>query len=101
MSIKHTFIGWCKEDTHDKVWGVFKLRNGNGWDNDTYVTYWGRRGKKLQTKISVSTEWDIEKLIASKTHKGYVGIDEDKLDDVYPEFQQDLEKTAFWAMFKV
>jgi hypothetical protein len=39
----------------------------------------------------------MERLIHSKDAKGYREIPEDKLNEVYPEFEQDLEKTAFWA----
>ena len=100
MSIDYKFIGWCQEGTSDKVWGVIKLRDGNSWDNDSYCTFWGRRGRALQTKVSVESEWDIEKLISNKSHKGYTEIDTDKLNEVYPEFEEDLEKTAMWAMLK-
>lgn len=102
MSIEHTFIGWCRdeEENHDKVWGIIKL-NGGAWDGN-YVTYWGRRGKKLQTKIYKDVGyWEMENLADKKTGKGYKKIEKSQLDKVYPEFQQDLEKTAFWAMFKV
>jgi predicted DNA-binding WGR domain protein len=59
---------------------------------------WGRRGKKLQSKIVETTNHEMGKLIGSKDAKGYCEIPEDKLHEVYPEFQQDLEKTAAWSM---
>jgi predicted DNA-binding WGR domain protein len=98
------FIGWCQEDNHDKVWGVIVLER----DINKYVYYpdhkicvfWGRRGKKLQTKISTESQRDINKLIGSKTKKGYDRINLENLHKVYPEFQQDLEQTAFWSMLK-
>lgn len=102
--MEYTFIGWCKEDTADKVWGVIELNEVaphvyNPINN--YVVFWGRRGKKLQTKVSSEYHNDIRKLIRSKSSKGYVQVSRDQLDEVYPEFQTDLEKTAFWAMFKI
>jgi predicted DNA-binding WGR domain protein len=102
MSVEYTFIGWCRDEeaNADKVWGIMKL-TGNGWTG-SYVSFWGRRGKKLQTKLHKDEyEWNMEKLVDQKARKGYKGIDKDKLDTVYPEFQADLEKTAFWNMFKV
>lgn len=95
------FIGWCKEDTHDKVWGVINLNHTETYLSvGNYVVFWGRRGKKLQTKIlKDKTYWDVEALVRSKERRGYVKID--NLDSVYPEFQSDLEKTAMWSMFKV
>lgn len=102
MSIEYTFIGWCRDEeaNADKVWGMIKL-TGDGWQG-TYVSFWGRRGKKLQTKMHKDTyEWNMEKLAEQKEGKGYRPIKKDELDTVYPEFQQDLEKTAFWALFRV
>jgi predicted DNA-binding WGR domain protein len=85
------FIGWCHEGTHDKVWGAIKLNDGK------VLTFWGRRGKKLQTKLAADN-WDLRKLIDSKENKGYVSVDQHKLNQVYPEFENDLEKTAMWAI---
>lgn len=36
-----------------------------------------------------------------KIRKGYHKVDTTKLNEVYPEFEEDLGKTTFWAMFKV
>jgi len=93
--MKYKFIGWCREDNHDKVWGVIALHS------NSYVTFWGRRGAKLQTKIVEGDPWDINELIRKKKNKGYQEIFIWDLDSVYPEFQSDLEKTAFWASLKV
>ncbi len=103
--LNYKFIGWCHEDNHDKVWGVIYLEKPvqqYAWrpSGAKCVSFWGRRGKKLQTKI-VEDNYDLETLIRSKTRKGYTGVDSNKLNEVYPEFEEDLGKTAFWAMFKV
>ena len=101
IMLNFTFIGWCKEDTHDKVWGVINLtpKETSEYICD-YVIFWGRRGKKLQTKILKNERyWEVERLVDSKQRKGYNKIE--NLDSVYPEFQSDLEKTAMWSMFKV
>lgn len=93
--MKYVHIGWCQEDKHDKVWGVIELQPYK------YVTFWGRRGAKLQTKIVEGSTWQMDDLFRKKVNKGYQEIEEWQLDDVYPEFKSDLEKTAFWATFKV
>jgi len=90
--MNYAFIGWCKEDTHDKVWGAIELGTAK------YVTFWGRRGKKLQTKSLNISSYGLIKLIRQKTAKGYASVDKANLDKVYPEFEQDLEKTAMWSM---
>lgn len=98
------FIGWCQEDNHDKVWGIIILeRDINKYVYDPshkIVTFWGRRGKKLQTKISTESQREINKLISSKTKKGYDKINLQNLHKVYPEFKTDLEQTAFWSVLK-
>ena len=40
-------------------------------------------------------------MFRKKTNKGYKEVDKDLLDEVYPEFQTDLERTAFWATLKI
>lgn len=102
--MNYEWIGWCQEDSHDKVWGVIVLER----DINKYVynpdhkiaVFWGRRGKKLQTKVSVESQRNINTLINSKSKKGYSMVDLARLNEVYPEFQQDLEQTSFWSMLK-
>lgn len=101
------FIGWCNDGNHDKVWGVIFLESpkdefNKGFHYPTHlkcVTFWGRRGKKLQTKASVD-DHQMFTLINRKLDKGYSRVNIKKLDEVYPEFQTDLEETAFWATLK-
>jgi len=104
-NLDYAFIGWCRdpEANSDKVWGAICLREPTASyrDDGKYVTFWGRRGKKLQTKIVEGANWDVHKLFLKKLDKGYNQVDKSRLDEVYPEFEDDLSKTAFWAMFKV
>jgi len=94
-------IGHCKEGTSDKIWGLIKLTDKGSYYND-YAAFWGRRGKALQTKIHHDIDqWDAEKLFRKKEDKGYSQIDMSRLQDVYPEFEQDLQKTAMWATLKM
>jgi predicted DNA-binding WGR domain protein len=100
--MEYTFIGWCRDEeaNTDKVWGIIKL-SGDRWEGN-YVSFWGRRGKKLQTKLHTDeTTWSMERLAEKKETKGYKRIDRRSLDSVYPEFQSDLEQTAFWASLSV
>ena len=96
MKINYKYIGWCSEDNSDKVWACIQL-NGDRW-HGKFLTVWGRCGKQLQSKIVESNTYEMGRLIGSKVAKGYRGIQEDKLNQVYPEFQQDLERTAAWSM---
>jgi len=96
MTINYKYIGWCSVDNSDKVWACIQL-NGDRW-HGKFLTVWGRRGKQLQSKIVESNTYEMGRLIGSKVAKGYRGIQEDKLNEVYPEFQQDLERTAAWSM---
>ena len=96
--MEYKFIGHCKEGTKDKVWVLMKLRGG-GWTG-SYAAVWGRRGKTLQYLVHKdTTEWEMDKLIRSKENvKHYKEIDEAKLADVYPEFENDLKGIALWAI---
>ena len=100
-NVEYLFIGWFRNEAKnsDKVWGLIKI------SDNSCVAFWGRRGKKLQTKIhnfeyinSAYLPSEIERLLNSKTSKGYIRVNKDKLDKVYPEFQQDLEQTAVWSI---
>lgn len=100
--MRYAHIGWCKEGNHDKVWGAICLQEPEHWyTSGKYVTFWGRRGAKLQTKILECTEFKISEMFRKKTNNGYTPVYKQDLDEVYPEFQQDLEKTAFWATLKI
>ena len=95
--IDYKFIGWCGDGIHDKVWVCIKLSGNQG--SGKYLSVWGRRGKTLQSKQLDATSYDIDKLIRSKESK-YAEIPRDKLHEVYPKFQEDLEKTTAWALLK-
>lgn len=97
--MEYNFIGWCQEGSSDKVWVCIQL-NGDRWGG-TFVTVWGRRGKKLQHRVNDhASSWDMEKLVNSKHKKGYTKIDKENLDKVYPEFEHDLEAIGIWALLK-
>lgn len=96
--MEYFWIGHCKEGTSDKIWGIIKLNDTTFGDSD-YVSFWGRRGRKLQTKLHKDAgNYEMEQLLWKKQDRGYNQIDTTKLSDVYPEFEQDLEQTAVWAM---
>lgn len=107
--MEYMHIGWCKDEktNADKVWGIILLAkdvpHSVAWPFETnkYVTFWGRRGAKLQTKLWSGNDRDAIDMFMKKQRNGYNSVDKDMLDQVYPEFQQDLEKTAFWATFKI
>lgn len=104
MAIDFGFIGWFKEENHDKVWGIIwlePLRNPGGFYNNNRkcITFWGRRGKKLQSKLTFGGSQLYSK-VDEKKSKGYKEIDTTKLNEIYPEFQKDLQKLAVWSMLK-
>jgi len=102
--MKFEHIGWCKEGAHDKVWGVILLQEDTGMTYhkiNKYMTFWGRRGAKLQTKLVEDSAFELGDMFRKKLKKGYQEVDKNELDKVYPEFQSDLEKTAIWAALKL
>ena len=106
--MNYHWIGHCQEGTSDKVWGMICLTGNNHeasnypWTGHDYVAFWGRRGKKLQTKIyKTHNYYEINKLCDKKIDRGYNTINVARLDEVYPEFEQDLEQTTVWALLSV
>ena len=97
--MNYKFIGWNNRDGADKVWGVIYIEDRTGIRPKVLI-FWGRRGKKLQTKMD-REGWDLDKLIREKSEKGYKIIGNYELETVYPEFQNDLEKTTMWALLKL
>ena len=97
--MNYKFIGWNNRDGADKVWGVIYIEDRTGIRPKVLI-FWGRRGKKLQTKID-REGWDLDNLIREKSEKGYKIIGNYELETVYPEFQNDLEKTTMWALLKL
>lgn len=91
------WIGWCHdpEKNHDKVWGIIRLDEDNLYGR--VLIFWGRRGKKLQTKFDNNGR-KLSVLITNKEAGGYKSIDAKLLEKVYPEFRNDLEKTAIYAV---
>ena len=98
--MKFYCIGWCKEDNHDKVWGAIVLSTPTPEKTRIkYITFWGRRGKKLQTLIRYCPD-EVSNVWRLKVKKGYTAIDRERLDQVYPEFQSDLEKLAVYSILR-
>jgi hypothetical protein len=98
--MNYCWIGHCKEDNSDKIWGIIRLSSNTHWNGD-FVSFWGRRGKRLSTRIHKdASEYEMERLSDKKADKGYKQIDTARLEEVYPEFEHDLEATALWAMLK-
>lgn len=98
MALNFKFIGHCfdAKENHDKVWGVIYIGDPDSFDTKC-LTFWGRRGKKLRTKASVD-DYDMTTLVRTKINSGYRKVNFAKLNEVYPEFETDLEKTAMWAI---
>lgn len=108
--LKYIFIGWMKEGQADKVWGAIELvapDKSSYYATGKYLTFWGRRGKRYQTKIVKSSEpsldyysrhSEIGKKIQEKKDKGYKTVDKTHLENVYPDFEKDLQTTAFWTV---
>lgn len=82
MDIK--FIGWCNEGNHDKVWGIGDCGDGE------YMTFWGRRGNKLQTNRKYMSWPKVRSLVSSKLNKGYVEFDKDELDQIHENFRKQV-----------
>lgn len=94
--MEYEHIGWCKEDNHDKVWGIISVREVNPRTR-VFVTFWGRRGYKLHFKVWEGDDWSAYQEFRKKERKGYKSIPQTDLDQVYPGFEEEMRKTAAWA----
>lgn len=97
------FIGWCKEDNHDKIWGYFlrptsttKPAGSSIWWNPptkdygwNCVRFWGRRGKAMQFKPDITGE-ELRKVLNQKISKGYIKITEAQLNTIWPTFDEEM-----------
>lgn len=101
--MKIEILLWCNDEkaNADKVWGVIHLHKITDFPRvNQYATFWGRRGKKLQTKVWQGGPYEVSILADKKVDRGYQWVDVDNMSTLYPEFQEDLEKTAVWALLK-
>lgn len=100
-NLNYVFIGSLvnHQTNSDKIWTVIELVPPVGYyGQGTYVTCWGRRGSKYQTKVVKATTYQIRDMYNAKIDKGYGRVNRDKLDEIYPNFEKDLETTAFWTV---
>jgi hypothetical protein len=87
------WVGQCKYDQHDKVWGWFFYnpeRKVNAMPS-TFHVFWARTGKSLSFTTHSYDKWQIKRLVADKQTKKYQGISLDKLEEIWPSFYDDLE----------
>lgn len=106
MSTQFGFIGWCNDpaENHDKVWGYF-YRPTPGYDDPNVphwnkpqrniVTFWARRGKAMQFKAGKENS-EVHKLVRSKLGKGYDRINDRRLQEIWPSFNQECEEKLMW-----
>lgn len=76
------YLGWCREGTSDKVWGIVKK------DTNLYATFWGRRGAKLQKNVKDMSGQEAMALIRSKQRKGYLEIPKDDMEMVHDSLRK-------------
>lgn len=102
MKILH--VGWCNKDNSDKVYAIIELQVVKKLHNDmpyhdtiNFVRIWGPRGKSLRHKIDTMKRHEIESLFSSKVKRNYKVINESELNDLYPEFEEDLKDIGIWA----
>jgi len=80
------YLGWCREGTSDKVWGIVRK------DANLYATFWGRRGAKLQKNVKDMDSHEANTLIRSKQKKGYLEIPKDDMEMVHDSLRKHVFK---------
>jgi hypothetical protein len=77
-NIDFSFIGWCKEANHDKVWTSF-------FAEGAWYSAWGRRGAKLQFK-KYHSRIEMQSVERKKRLK-YKEVDAFLLFTLFPDFE--------------
>lgn len=103
MDVNFIWIGYNKQDNHDKVWGVLTLEKFSpiyhmNLNKPVYI-FWGGRGKSLAFKEDRMT-YSITKLSASKEKRGYKEINETKLRELWPDFDETLNQRLMLHILK-
>lgn len=86
------FLGWMKEDNHDKVWGFIRLNSGSLYN------FWCKRGGTLRFKRHFD-KWTLNDLARKKKDKGYQELSEEKMEVVWPGFGEDFGNKFVMAKF--
>lgn len=91
--IDFKFIGWCNEETHDKVWVAFAVGN-------KFYACWGARGKHLTFK-EYGTGWNGQReqeTVMRKKKKKYDEVDSFMLFSIFPNIEEDIEQRLTFAI---
>ena len=91
MDVAFIFIGYCKRENHDKVWGILSLETLRSYTNKPVYIFWGGRGKSLAFKED-KMNYALTKLSLAKEKKGYKEIDKDELYRIWPDFDDTLNQ---------
>ena len=90
----------------DKIWGIICLNPDKTFDpfesdrTFDYVTFWGKKGGRLQTKQWTGYSCDAYQLAKRKQHKkiGYLPVDRRRLTTEYSGLKEELERIVTWAV---
>lgn len=91
--IDFKFIGWCKEEGHDKVWVAFSV-------GEKHYACWGKRDKHLSFKeygTGYRAEREQQSLISKKKQK-YQEVDPFMLFTIFPRIEEDIEQRLTFAI---
>ncbi|RYD64497.1 MAG: hypothetical protein EOP83_09615 [Verrucomicrobiaceae bacterium] len=86
------FLGWCKDKSHDKVWGWIVLG-----DARTSYNFWGRRGATLTWKRYDAAGAPLDRLKREKVAKGYREVPLDAIEQQTPGFTDEFERNFTMA----
>lgn len=89
------WVGRCKYDNHDKIWGwFFYFQQGYSSVNDKQpicYTFWSRTGKTPSFKKHEYNKWVLQRYINKKKDNSYANITVKELEMIWPSIYKDLE----------
>ena len=86
------WVGWCKDDKSDKVWGYIRLKSG------THYNFWCKRGGTPRFKRH-DDKYTVRELSSSKRDKGYQPQSVAGMEVIWAGFAEALENAFIIAKF--
>lgn len=108
MGYRFGFIGWCRNQKHDKIWGwiapddVLSQPIENIGDHEVFVNFWGRRGGKLTFKrylgaYGYGALTALTNIKQTRATDAYLEVTAEGLQRVTPDFIDQFERQLFKA----
>jgi len=88
------WVGHCKFDNSDKIWGWFLYNDPTSSDykktSTSAYAFWAATGKTPNFKRHSYTSWTMDKLVREKKNRKYNEIAVEKVLELWPSVYEDI-----------